>query len=183
MTLLSFSDKPASRHQVHLRHDSVSVDDARLAVRAGGAGEFIVVVDGRSERLLAVTRGDATYVQLRGRAWRIDRIDPARARAASGAAADGSSQAPMPGVVVSLHASPGQAVHQGDALLVIESMKLQMTIGAASDGVVAEMPFAVGQTFQRGAVLVRVSASGETVAIVAEPAEAEAAEATEGSAT
>ena len=41
------------------------------------------------------------------------------------------------------------------ALLVIESMKLQMTIGAAADGVVAELPLAVGQTFQRGAVLVR----------------------------
>ncbi|RZL92581.1 MAG: biotin/lipoyl-binding protein [Variovorax sp.] len=177
MTLLSFSDKPASRHQVHLRHDGVTVDDARLAVRAGGAGEFIAMVDGRCERLLAVTRGDATYVQLRGRAWRVDRIDPGRARAASGAAAGGSSQAPMPGVVVSLHASPGQAVHQGDALLVIESMKLQMTIGAASDGVVAEMPFAVGQTFQRGAVLVRVAASGEPVARAAQ-----AAEATEGSA-
>jgi 3-methylcrotonyl-CoA carboxylase alpha subunit len=175
MTLLSFSDKPARRHQVHLRHDGVTVDDARLSVRTVNAGEFIAMVDGRSERLLAVTRGDSTYVQLRGRAWRIDRIDPARACAASGAAADGSSQAPMPGVVVSLHASLGQAVHRGDALLVIESMKLQMTIGAASDGVVAEMPFAVGQTFQRGAVLVRVAASGE-------PGASQAAEATEGSA-
>jgi biotin carboxyl carrier protein len=172
MTLLSFSDKPASRHQVHLRLDGVAVDDARVAVRTGVAGEFVVMVDGRSERLLAVTRGDATYVQLGGRAWRVDRIDPARARAASGAASDGSSQAPMPGVVVSLHASPGQAVLQGDALLVIESMKLQMTIGAASDGVVAEMPFAVGQTFQRGAILVRLSASGEVVARAAQAAEA-----------
>jgi 3-methylcrotonyl-CoA carboxylase alpha subunit len=171
MTLLSFSDKPASRHQVHLRHDGVTVDDARLAVRASGAGEFIAVVDGRSERLLAVTRGDATYVQLRGRAWRVDRIDPARARAGSGAAANGSSQAPMPGVVVSLHASLGQAVHQGDAILVIESMKLQMTIVAASDGVVAEMPIAVGQTFQRGAVLVRVASSGAPVTMSAEVAE------------
>jgi pyruvate/2-oxoglutarate dehydrogenase complex dihydrolipoamide acyltransferase (E2) component len=50
-------------------------------------------------------------------------------------------------------------------------MKLQMTIGAASDGVVAEMPIAVGQTFQRGAVLVRVAAAGEPVATVGEVAE------------
>lgn len=156
MTLLSLSDKPATRHQVNVRHDGVAVDDARLAVRAADGGEFIAAVDGRSERLLAIAHGDAVYVQLRGRAWRVERIDPARARAGSAGAADGSSQAPMPGVVVSLQASPGQSVRQGEALLVIESMKLQLTIAAASDGVVAEMPFAVGQTFQRGAVLVRV---------------------------
>ena len=81
----------------------------------------------------------------------------------------------MPGAVVSVHGCrPGGA--SGETIVMIESMKLQMTIGAASDGVVAEMPFAVGQTFQRGAVLVRVAASGEPVARVAQ-----AAEATEGS--
>jgi biotin carboxyl carrier protein len=35
-------------------------------------------------------------------------------------------------------------------------MKLQTTICAAVGGVVAELPFAVGQTFQRGAVLARL---------------------------
>ncbi|WP_213954714.1 acetyl-CoA carboxylase biotin carboxyl carrier protein subunit [Variovorax sp. dw_954] len=158
MTLLSLSDEPSTRHQVHLRHDGVAVDDTRLAVRQTGNGEFSTLVDGRIEKLLAVANGDAIYVQLQGRAWRVERIDPTRARSAGGASADGSSQAPMPGVVVSLHAAPGQLVRQGEALLVIESMKLQMTIGAACDGVVAELPFAVGQTFQRGAVLVRVAA-------------------------
>jgi biotin carboxyl carrier protein len=62
----------------------------------------------------------------------------------------------MPGVVVSLHTAIGRPVAEGDALLVIESMKLQMTIAAPTAGVVAELPLAVGQTFQRGAVLARV---------------------------
>jgi 3-methylcrotonyl-CoA carboxylase alpha subunit len=62
----------------------------------------------------------------------------------------------MPGVVVSVQATAGQRVREGDALLVIESMKLQMTIVAACAGTVEPLPLAVGQTFQRGAVLAQV---------------------------
>jgi biotin carboxyl carrier protein len=67
-----------------------------------------------------------------------------------------SSMAPMPGVVVSVQVTAGQRVGEGDALLVIESMKLQMTIAAACAGTVEQLPVAVGQTFQRGAVLAQV---------------------------
>jgi acetyl/propionyl-CoA carboxylase alpha subunit len=161
MTTFQFSNAPAVRHRVHARADGVQVDDVRLSVRAAGHGSFVAAVDGRSERLRAVAHGDAVYVQLRGRAWRLDRVDPARSSGAAVAGAAGASLAPMPGVVVSVHAAVGQAVRQGDPLLVIESMKLQMTVGAAADGVVMELPFAVGQTFQRGAVLVRTAAAGD----------------------
>jgi 3-methylcrotonyl-CoA carboxylase alpha subunit len=86
----------------------------------------------------------------------LERIDPRRAGGAVSAEAAGSAHAPMPGVVVSLLVAPGQSVAEGEALLVIESMKLQTTVCAAIEGHVAELPFAVGQTFQRGAVLARV---------------------------
>ena len=158
MTLLAFSDAPKTRHPVTVRADGVVVDEARIAVRSAGHGDFIVPINGRNERLQAVTHGDAVYVQLRGRAWRIDRVDPTRSRGSAAASVDGAAQAPMPGVVVSLLAERGQAVRCGDPLLVIESMKLQMTIASEHDGVVAELPLMVGQTFQRGALLVRVAA-------------------------
>ena len=58
---------------------------------------------------------------------------------------------------------PGQAVKQGDALLVIESMKLQMTIAATLDGQVAELPLAAGQTFQRNNLLVRLQAAADNL--------------------
>ncbi|MCY1539606.1 Glutaconyl-CoA decarboxylase subunit gamma [compost metagenome] len=62
----------------------------------------------------------------------------------------------MPGVVVGWLAEPGSRVQAGDALLVIESMKLQMTIEAPQSGTLEDLPFQPGQTFQRGAVLARV---------------------------
>ena len=100
--------------------------------------------------------GDRVWVHWRGRAFALERLDPTRSAGAAGAEAAGSVHAPMPGVVVSLLVEAGQAVREGDALLVIESMKLQSTLCAAIDGSVAELPFAVGQSFQRGVVLARV---------------------------
>jgi len=159
MNTFHFSDSPQQRHRVHRQpgSDQVIVDGHTVAVTTDASGRFSALVDGRAERLHAVAHGDAVYVQWRGRSWRIDRLDPTRASAAAGGNAAGTSLAPMPGVVVSLQAECGQRVSEGDALLVIESMKLQMTIAAACDGTVAELPVGVGQTFQRNAMLARVS--------------------------
>jgi biotin carboxyl carrier protein len=49
---------------------------------------------------------------------------------------------------------------------VIESMKLQMTIEAAQDGMLEELPFTQGQTFQRGATLARVRPDSQNGASV-----------------
>jgi len=160
MNTYCFRDTPHERHRVQREPgtDRVRVDAAAVDVRAEGGGRFVAIVDGRSERLHAVAHGHEVYVHWRGRAWRIERLDPTRSSAAAGGSAAGASCAPMPGVVVSLQTALGRHVAEGDALLVIESMKLQTTIAAACDGVLTELPLGVGQTFQRGAVLARVTA-------------------------
>jgi acetyl/propionyl-CoA carboxylase alpha subunit len=136
--------------------DRVRVGDTTVTVRPDGEGGFVATLAGRSERLQAVAEGDKVWVHWRGRAFALERLDPTRSAGAGGAEAAGSAHAPMPGVVVSLLVTHGQAVREGDALLVIESMKLQTTICAAIAGSVTELPLAVGQSFQRGAVLARV---------------------------
>jgi len=138
--------------------DRVRVDDAIVSVQPDGAHRFVAGLQGRSERLHAVADGDRVWVHWRGRAWALERVDPTRSSSVGGAAAAGIAHAPMPGVMVSLLVMQGQPVAEGDALLVIESMKLQTTICAAIDGVVAELPCAVGQSFQRGAVLAHLQA-------------------------
>ncbi|MES2536331.1 MAG: biotin/lipoyl-containing protein [Pseudomonadota bacterium] len=161
MTTFQFNDKPDARHRVTTQGGAIQVGATSVSVRAVGGGSFASAVNGRNERLQAVAHGDAIFVQLKGRAWRLERIDPLRSASAAASGGAGSLQAPMPGVVVSLLVQHGQQVKEGDALLVIESMKLQMTISAPLDGAVTELPFAAGQTFQRGAVLARVDANGE----------------------
>ncbi|MQA14558.1 MAG: acetyl/propionyl-CoA carboxylase subunit alpha [Pseudonocardiaceae bacterium] len=70
----------------------------------------------------------------------------------------GSLLAPMPGTVVRVAVSPGDAVTEGQPLLWLEAMKMEHRIAAPSDGVVAELPVAPGQQVDVGAVLAVVDA-------------------------
>lgn len=162
MTTLQFSDTPDTGHQVQVRTEAVFVDGTPVQIRKLAAGSFVGIHGGHTERLRAVAHGDTIYVQLRGRSFQLKRIDPTRASTPDAAVGAGASHAPMPGVVVSLLVAEGQQVRKGDPLLVIESMKLQMTISASLAGEVAELPLAVGQTFQRNDMLVRLNTSGDT---------------------
>ncbi len=158
MSHFHFSDAPARRHRAQgdPGADLVHVDGTAVSVQSDGAQRFMARLDGRTERLHAVADGDQVWVHWRGRAWQLQRIDPTRASTAGAQDAAGSVHAPMPGVVVSLLVAIGQDVAEGDALLVIESMKLQTTLCAAAAGTVAQLPLAHGQTFQRGALLARL---------------------------
>lgn len=72
----------------------------------------------------------------------------------------GSLLAPMPGSIISVEVTVGQTVVQGDALMVMEAMKMQHTIAAPCDGVVTELMAAVGEQVDAGAVLAVVAADG-----------------------
>lgn len=149
-------------HKTRKHGCDVVVDGTRMLVRELTPQTFSVQQSQHPQRLHAVAHGDSVYVQLHGRACRIDRVDPTRANSGSAAQGGGVSQAPMPGVVVSWLMLPGKFVKAGTPLLVIESMKLQMTIEAMQDGVLEDLPFSEGQTFQRGATLARVRTESMT---------------------
>ena len=162
MTEFLFSGGADKRHRSRRNGAATLVDDVPVRVRAAEGGAFVVDVGARATRVFAVADGDTVHVHINGRALRLERVDPTRSGAAKGAA-QGGLQAPMPGVVVSWLAVAGSQVAKGEPLLVIESMKLQMTIAAPQAGLLAELPFAVGQTFQRGAVLARIEAHQQEV--------------------
>ena len=66
----------------------------------------------------------------------------------------GSLAAPMPGRIVQVMSRPGQAVKKGDALLILEAMKMEHTITAPADGVVKEIHFAAGEQVLEGTALI-----------------------------
>jgi acetyl/propionyl-CoA carboxylase alpha subunit len=132
----------------------VMVDGETVFVQPARANEFIAEIDGQRRRIWIVAHGEAIYAQMDGRAFRFDRIDTTRTSvSAAGAASEGAALAPMPGVVASVLVAAGQAVARGEALLVIESMKMLITVEAAMDGIVAALPLVAGQNFARGALL------------------------------
>ena len=73
--------------------------------------------------------------------------------------AEGSLIAPMSGVVVKLNGSAGDRVVAGEALLVMEAMKMEHAITAPEDGIIKKFLFAVGQQVTEGALLVELEAA------------------------
>jgi len=66
----------------------------------------------------------------------------------------GSLAAPMPGRIVQVMSRPGEAVKKGQALLILEAMKMEHTVTAPADGIVKEIHFAAGEQVLEGAELV-----------------------------
>jgi len=78
------------------------------------------------------------------------------AHAAQGAAASGNLSAPMPGKLLSFAVKVGDRVKAGQALAVMEAMKMEHTVAAPSDGTVAELLYAPGDQVHEGAPLLRL---------------------------
>lgn len=74
-----------------------------------------------------------------------------------GSMADGKAEdtkAPMPGLVIGVNVSPGDEVKKGDALLVLEAMKMENVIKASADGMVKSIEVAEGAAVEKNQVLV-----------------------------
>ena len=88
------------------------------------------------------------------------RSRPAPAKSAPGprpvpvAGGDSALRAPMPGKIVRVNVSEGDAVSQGDALVVLESMKMENTLSSSLDGVVKSVHVSADDSVQQGQTLV-----------------------------
>ena len=78
---------------------------------------------------------------------------PAAAPKASGAAGSIKVEAGAAGKIFKVEANVGQAVKKGDAVIILEAMKMEIPVVAPEDGTVASIDVAVGDTVEAGAVL------------------------------
>jgi 3-methylcrotonyl-CoA carboxylase alpha subunit len=105
--------------------------------------------------------GAGVTIRLHGRSHRVIPIDPFAGETEAGSARD-DVIAPMPGIVIAIACAAGEAVSKGQALVSIESMKLQQSLVAPRDGTVAQIRFGEGASFEKDAVLVQLEQlSGE----------------------
>ena len=75
--------------------------------------------------------------------------------AAAPVAGDGLRvDAPMPGTILKVNVAPGQAVKEGDVLLILEAMKMENEIMASKAGTVSQVLVSKGSTVETGAPLV-----------------------------
>ena len=76
-------------------------------------------------------------------------------KAAPKAAGQGSVKvnSPMPGKILSVKTSVGQAVKKGEVLMILEAMKMENEVVAPEDGTVARIDVAAGDSVEAGVVL------------------------------
>jgi 3-methylcrotonyl-CoA carboxylase alpha subunit len=147
--------RSAEGYRLHLGGDTIPVN-----LHVEDDGTAVLTVAGRSERVVVATHGDDVFVHVGGAAYQLRYEHPLdRLAAQSQGGADDNVRAPMPGSVVAVHVDAGDSVARGQALLVIESMKMETTIAAPRDGVVQAVQFSVGQTFDRDALLISLQAA------------------------
>jgi 3-methylcrotonyl-CoA carboxylase alpha subunit len=103
----------------------------------------------------AVRHAGGVSVWAEGGEWHFAILDPL-AREAEAGAGEGVVRAPMPGLVKTLSVQPGARVARGDALAVLEAMKMEHQLAAPRDGVVEEVLAAEGDQVEAGAALLRI---------------------------
>ncbi len=117
----------------------------------------VLSVDGVNHRMFTAQDGDKLYIQIDGRMHVVSIHNDFSSGA--GAASDPTNiSAPMPGAVLVVNAAVGQKVVAGDVLLIIESMKMQMELKAEIDGEIAVVNVEKGSTFDRGDILIELTA-------------------------
>ncbi len=82
-----------------------------------------------------------------------------RTEGATGPASSGTILSPMPGRIIAVDVAAGDAVNKGQKLVTLEAMKMEHSLTAPFDGIVAELNATPGAQVQVDALLVRVEAS------------------------
>jgi 3-methylcrotonyl-CoA carboxylase alpha subunit len=119
--------------------------------------ELTACVNGHNIKATVFTSGTDIYIYTADHHSRLELLLPDLGT--DNLTADGGAlTAPMPGTIVELLVATGQAVTAGDALLVMEAMKMEHTINAPSNGKVAEFFYQAGDLVDNNAVLLDFNA-------------------------
>ncbi len=124
---------------------AIEVDGRRSVVRA----EIVHHVLGRDDEGIG-----AVTVHVRSAAGALTLVKAPRFRLHDAEAAGGGPISPLPGTVIAVHVAAGDAVSDGQLLMVVEAMKMEHKIIAVGDATVTEVRFAVGDRVDQGELLV-----------------------------
>ena len=169
--LLNLPPAPVS---LHLRHgaDDLTVDavaerggwhlrlgdrDCHASAERLPDGRLSLTLDGVRTTLRVLEHDRALAVFIGGESWQFAAVDPL-APPAGADISGGRLTAPMPGRVIQLLVAPGEVVRRGQAMMVIEAMKMEHTIAAPRDGVVQAVHYAAGDPVEEGAELIELAA-------------------------
>ncbi|MCA9134074.1 MAG: biotin/lipoyl-binding protein, partial [Planctomycetales bacterium] len=138
--------------------DKTTAAPAAAAAPAASSGpaEYVVTVNGK-EVFMAFEGNMAT---VDGKVYRVG-IQPQAAGKSTASPAQGSGEltevkAQMPGAVYKQLVHVGDHVREGEAILILEAMKMEMEISSPTNGTIEEIQFAVGDQVHTGQTLATI---------------------------
>ena len=144
----------------------VRVNDQILEVdfeSVSGQPVYSLIIGGKSYEAYIYPDEKEWQILLHGRLYqagvedeREKRLRAAGSKVAEGGGAEFQLKSPMPGLVIAIPVSEGQAVTQGQVLLILESMKMQNELKAPRDGTVARIRVKAGETVEQKQTLLSV---------------------------
>ena len=131
----------------------VGDQEHRVELIAIEPGSWILVFDGRRQRVDIVHQGKQRLVSVGGETYRFESESGVAGGHDVGNVATPEISAPMPGKVTQVLVKPGDRIAAGDGLLILEAMKMENRLTADAAGVVAEVKVAAGDMVNGGQVL------------------------------
>lgn len=153
------TDDGISRYRVELLDESGEVAQTiELDTIHPEPGVLNLMYGGRSVEAGLVPFDGGIDVDIRGLSHELSVVDPRRkALRSGGGAAGGSIKTQMPGRVVRVLVAEGDEVAKGDALVVVEAMKMENEIKSPRDGTVTRIAVNAGDVVEARAVLVELA--------------------------
>ncbi|MBK8268288.1 MAG: hypothetical protein IPK83_08275 [Planctomycetes bacterium] len=131
-----------------------------IEIHDEGDGSGWIRIHGVIHRFCTAASDGKAQVWLDGTVHAFEAVESGARRAAVDAAAAGPAgnaiTAPMPGTILKLLVKPGDSFQAHQALVVMESMKMEMTLSAPRDGRVKEISCGAGELVEMGKVLLKM---------------------------
>jgi len=118
-------------------------------------GALTFLIDGQPHHALVAQDGSQYWVALNAQSYTLTKIEKS-ARRRTHSPAEHNLTASMPGQVIKLLVSEGELVTHGQALLVLEAMKMEVRVNAPYAGIVSKLLCEVGQIVERGQPLLEL---------------------------
>lgn len=119
-------------------------------------GVYSLIVDGESYEVSVREEKKGFVVEVGPHAIPVKLQDPSQSQSAGSAGVEGEATvtSPMPGRVVGIKVEIGQAVKEGEGVVLVEAMKMENELHAPKDGKVKQIAVKVGDAVEAGQDLV-----------------------------
>jgi acetyl-CoA/propionyl-CoA carboxylase biotin carboxyl carrier protein len=149
---------------------SAAVDDGTVRVGTGepepvggrlAGGELVVETGGVARRFLYARDEPDLWLGRAGDTWRLTRRRDRIGHAGPAETGSGRLTSPMPGTVLAVHVSSGEAVRAGQPVITVEAMKMEYVVAAPQAGTVTELFVKPGEAVRLDQPLAAIAADEE----------------------